>query len=242
MTGIAAHPHSPAIRLALLVAAFALTAQAAPPEFLPTAAILDAASLDPARDIPSGGWFVVRGRNLSGALSVTIAGQASVIVRSRPGVESGLAYDELLAIAPALPPGPALVVVTTPAGATPPRTVQCALFSPSLFGLEPSGGRYADASASEGAESIGPLNLFGSQPLDRPIRPAVPSELITLRANGCGRPTTTVAWLGQTAAEVVFSGVEVAAQPACVVRIRIPALAPGEYEVRVAMNLSLIHI
>ncbi|MBL0161110.1 MAG: hypothetical protein IPP47_29100 [Bryobacterales bacterium] len=241
MTGIAAHPHSPAIRLALLVAAFALTAQAAPPEFLPTAAILDAASLDPARDIPSGGWFVVRGRNLSGALSVTIAGQASVIVRSRPGVESGLAYDELLAIAPALPPGPAPVVVTTPAGATPPRTVQCASFSPSLFGLELSGGRYADASASEGAESIGPLNLYGSQPLERPIRPAVPSEVITLRANGCGlSTTTTVAWLGQTAAEVVFSGVEVAAQPACVVRIRIPALTPGEYEVRVAMDGRLL--
>ncbi len=203
-----------------------------PPELLPAAAILDAASLDPNRGIPSGGWFVVRGRNLMDGPAVSIGGQPAAIARLRRVA----AYDEILALAPALQSGSATVVVTTPGGAAPPRSVRIVDFSPSLFGLDPAGGRYVDATASGGSESIGPLDLYGAATLDRPIRPAVEGEIISLRANGCGVPESVTVRLGEREAAVLFSGTETGLLPTCVIRIRVPALPAGEHEIRAVIN------
>ena len=130
MTAIDTHPLSAARMVMALIATWLLTsaASSAPPELLPTAAILDAASLDPARDIPSGGWFVVRGKYLTEeaaqpasprGVSVLIGGLAATIVRVRRSTGPGSAYDEILAIAPILPQGTTPIVVTHASGSHP---------------------------------------------------------------------------------------------------------------------------
>jgi uncharacterized protein (TIGR03437 family) len=247
----------------------------AAPELAATDAILDAASLDPNRPIPVGGWFIVRGSNLAPesrewipadlegdraptsllGVSVSVGGKPAYLVSLRNATQEGLEKDEIIAVAPRLPAGPSPVIVTTPGGSTAQATANFADLSPALFSWSPLDHKYVEAATANGAEWIGPLNLFGSKPLSRPIRPAVEAEIISFFVNGCGEletatPEGTLAkaanpaklpatvLIGETSAEVVYAGAAVGRLATCEVRVKMPALGSNDYDVVVTIGDS----
>lgn len=89
------------------------------------------------------------------------------------------------------------VVVTTPAGDSPPMVAALQQFAPAFFPFEPQSRKYAAAVGSSDGVFLGPNGLFGSTVT---TRPAKPGEIILLFGTGFG-PTNPAVPAGQ-----VFSG------------------------------------
>lgn len=230
--------------------------------------VVDAALKDPAKGVPSGGWATIRGKNLARltrtwkeadfqadraptvfeGVSVTVGGKAAFIAALRRGADTGLENDEIDVVLPVLPEGQADVVVTTPGGTTGAVPMMVVSNQPSLFTHAAAEGRYARGESGDGAEIVGPMDLFGSDPLDRPVRPAIPMELLRLTANGCGALEKTVEEgvrtreriglaqpvsikFGEQAAELVYAGTDPMTPGLCLIEVKVPMLGTGEHEV-----------
>lgn len=244
-----------------------ILAGAQAPVLDPAAPVVDASLKDPLAGIPSGGWATIRGTNLAPltrswtdadfqanrapvsmeGVSVSAGGKAAFIAALRRRADSGSAGDEIDVVLPSLPEGSAGLTVTTPGGTSETVAIRVVALQPSFFAHDAASGRYAKGESSDGEEMAGPLDLFGSQPLDRPVRPAIPAEILRLAANGCGvfeppvedgvrtdqrRPLAlpAVVKFGEQEAEVLYAGAASRMPGQCQLEVRVPLLATGEYE------------
>lgn len=248
-------------------------AEVATPELDAVDPVVDASLKDPRRGVASGGWATIRGKRLAplsrtwkeqdfqadraptvlDGVSVLVGGESAYIAALRRGVDSGKENDEIDVILPRLDEGMAELVVTTPGGTANGVRVQVVKDQFSLFAQEATVDRYAKAESGDGEELIGPLDLFGSEPLDRPVRPAIPMELLRMTANGCGvfeRPVPdgmrmrerirlaapVLVKFGEQVAEVEYAGTDPMTPGLCLIEVKVPMLATGEYEVTGAIG------
>lgn len=243
------------------------------PELNATDAVVDASLKDPKKGVASGGWATIRGKRLAPltrtwreqdfqaeraptvleGVSVEAGGKAAFIAALRRGADSAKESDEIDVVLPALEEGMTEVVVTTPAGVSEAASVRVVRDQASLFAHGAATDRYVKAESGDGEELIGPLDLFGPEPLERPVRPAIPMELLRLTANGCGafeRPTPdgmrmrerirlaapVIVKFGEHVAEVEYAGTDPMTPGLCLIEVKVPMLATGEYEVTGAIG------
>ena len=199
------------VRTTTLLLVLLLPGKLGPAVALPVvSAVVDGATLEPARAIAGSAWVTIFGSNLAPktrewtpadfvndraptsleGVAVRINRKPAFISFLMRGSDFGLNYDQINVLAPADDTlGSVPVEVVTPAGTSPPLMVAKSALAPAFFPFAPQGRRYLAAITADGVEYLGPSALFGSKALDRPIRPARFGEVITLFGSGFG-PTS----------------------------------------------------
>ncbi len=139
------------------------------------------------------------------------------------------------------------VVIETEDGSSDPAVVQLSERAPAFFPFEPQGRRFLAAVQNDGSAFVGPADLFGGEPLGRPIEPAQPGDIIQLFGTGFGptdpavpagripdiaAPTTepVTVRFGETPANVLFAGLSPFAGLYQIV-VEVPDVADGDHEV-----------
>lgn len=244
----------------------AILAEPPAPTLDPVAPVVDASLRDASAGVPSGGWITVRGRNLVpvsaawgesdfqgdrapvslAGVSISVNGQPAFVAALRKASEASVDSDEIDAVLPPLPEGSAELTVTTPNGVAGPVPIRVHLLQPSFFPHPAPDLRHVRAETPAGEESIGPVDLFGDTPLQRPVRPALPAETILLQANGCGPLDTPLApgtrprlriplaspvtvKFGDAGAPVRSAGAAPLTPGLCEIEVEVPLLPTGEY-------------
>jgi uncharacterized protein (TIGR03437 family) len=204
-----------------------------------------------------GSWIVIKGANLSLVASDTWANAivnnalptaldgVSVSIGGQPAYVYYVSPGQINAIAPNLPPGPASLTVTTAVGQTVPVTVNVAAQAPAFF-LWPN--NQAVATRTDGTFAVKPGTFAGATTVA-----AKPGDVIILWGTGFGatspaapQGTVTPVQTFNCAPVTVTVGSANAAVYGCAlspgnaglyqVAIQVPALADGDYQLKVIIN------
>jgi uncharacterized protein (TIGR03437 family) len=155
--------------------------------------VVNAASYQPG--VAANSWISILGTNLAprsddwsqsivgGKLPTSLDG-VSVSIGGKPAAIAFISGGQLNVLASDLPPGPATVIVTTPAGVSAPFTVTIAAYSPAFF-LWP--GNQVVATRQDYSLAVKPATFGGATTIA-----AKPGDVLVLWGMGFG-PTTPVA-------------------------------------------------